>query len=141
MISKVIGLESILDVISEKSGMSVELLKSKTRRAEVVEVKYIFYYVCRKYYPFTLAHIAEFFGSHHATVLHGVRQIENYISIDRFFEERVLFFTMDLHVEAEFKSLRILLDYRKKTFDLLQSLNIKVRDLEEKMKEHGIESL
>ena len=57
---------------------SPDLVKLKSRNAEYVTIRNEFYYIAKKTWPnMKLKEIAYTFKKHHATVLHGIKKIEN----------------------------------------------------------------
>lgn len=69
----------ILRIVSEKEGVPLYTLRHKTRRAPIKAVRHVFFYVARKYGGYTLAELGQAVEKHHATVIHGIRKIEQYI--------------------------------------------------------------
>lgn len=51
---------------------NIENIFEKTRKRELVEMKWHFYYFLRNEMNLTLQSVGELFGVHHATVLHGI---------------------------------------------------------------------
>lgn len=55
----------------------------KTRKAEIVKIKYVAIFVCLSKLRIKLRILADIFKCDHATILHGKKTIKNYISWDR----------------------------------------------------------
>ena len=93
MIAKSVTQHSILDstfsFVCVKSGLSEQLVSSKTRKGEVVRVRQVFYYLIRKYFKNTmsLTLTGSFFKQDHATVLHAVRVVSNLNETDKQFSK------------------------------------------------------
>lgn len=78
---------SILLAIEELTGINERLLKSKTRKREIVEARYIFFKIIRDNTRKSLAVIGEKFRKDHATVLHGLKTHENLMSYPKYKEK------------------------------------------------------
>ena len=78
-----------LDVYSERIGISVENLKSKSRNTEIVVPRqvYWFYLKSQKY---NFCEIGRLFGKSHGTIIFGVKRIQNLIDIKDLYIEKYL---------------------------------------------------
>jgi len=72
-----INLITILARVSELSGIPVEVLKLNTRKRDVVEARHIFFKRACEGTRETLETIGKYVGRDHASVLHGVSQVNN----------------------------------------------------------------
>jgi chromosomal replication initiator protein len=70
-------LERILSDVSNKSGISEETLKSKTRIREVAEARQIYFKRASQITKLSLAAIGKFVNRDHATVIHGIKAVNN----------------------------------------------------------------
>ncbi len=61
--------------------ISVEELCSKSRKRNLVEKRMVLMYTLRKSLGMTLHNIAKAFGKNHATVLHALKTIEDFLNI------------------------------------------------------------
>lgn len=74
---KQINLEGILSEVSGKANIPVETLKMKTRKREIVEARQIYFKRAKRETSFSLASIGALVGKDHATVLHGIKTVNN----------------------------------------------------------------
>jgi len=77
-------LNKVLEVISKITGITLEQFKNRTRGKESAALaRQLYFYLADKYKPFAI-HMGKF-GSlvdrDHATVLHGIKVIKNFISV------------------------------------------------------------
>lgn len=72
-----------------KIGMPLEKLKSKSRKREVITARFIYWYHLREN-RYTYEEIGRMFGMNHATVIHAVRTVDNFIAIDDSYIEKFL---------------------------------------------------
>lgn len=68
-------MEEIIEAVARYFSVKPEALKAKNKKRTVVEVRWVAYYILRKY-KFTLEDIADAFGQNHTTVMHGLEQIK-----------------------------------------------------------------
>ena len=61
--------------------ITVEELCSKSRKRDLVEKRMVLMYTLRKSLGMTLHNIAKAFGKNHATVLHALKTIEDFLNI------------------------------------------------------------
>jgi len=81
-----ISIDYIQKVVSDYFDMPIELLKSKTRKREVVQARQIAMYYAKNHTKASLASIgAHCGGKDHATVLHAYRTVNNLIETDKQF--------------------------------------------------------
>lgn len=50
---------------------------SKTRHKEVVEVRFIVWYILKQKFKYTLKFISMLYEKDHSTVIHGINEVEN----------------------------------------------------------------
>ena len=65
----------------EKVEMTIEQLYSKSRKRELVEKRMVLMYTLRKSVGMTLHKIASSLDKNHATIIHAVKSIENFIQV------------------------------------------------------------
>jgi len=88
--SKKITIPDILYKVSEKYGVSIEDLKSKSRHSRVVQPRFISMYVARKLTDLTTSEIGREIGDRdHSTVLNAMNNIEKIIKDDSDFSEQI----------------------------------------------------
>lgn len=76
-------LDAIMKKITEHTGVSAELMKSKTRLREVVFARHLFFYIASKDTSQSLKTIGIFMGDRdHTTVIHAARTIHNFLDIN-----------------------------------------------------------
>jgi chromosomal replication initiator protein len=61
----------------EIKNVTLDQIHSKTRIREVVEARYIIFYILRNHYNYSFSAIANKFGKNHATVLLACKKIES----------------------------------------------------------------
>lgn len=80
-------LKIILNKVSIYSGLTTELINSKTRKREIVQYRQLCQYYAKLLTKISLAEIGKFFGDKdHSTVLHSEKAILNLIDTDQKFE-------------------------------------------------------
>jgi len=68
--------KNILDIISNREKIPLELLKSKTRLKEISDVRQMYMYVTKEYnQKFTLTEIGLLVNRDHATVIHSIANV------------------------------------------------------------------
>jgi len=67
----------ILRTVSILSHISIERLKEKTREREIVEKRQFYFKRARDHTKCSLAQIGRLVGKDHATVLHGIKAVNN----------------------------------------------------------------
>lgn len=71
-----VGIDAIMEEVARYFGLSVEALKSKSRKKEIVVPRQIAMYLCKEYTNFSLKSIGYHFGGRdHSTVIHAVQNI------------------------------------------------------------------
>lgn len=79
-----ISINGILQVVSIKTGISVEKIMLKTRKREILEARQISHFFASVYKLGVLAYIGEKIGGKdHATVKHSVKTITNLYHTNR----------------------------------------------------------
>ena len=80
-------LASILKYVSEKVEIPVEILKMKTRKREIVEARQFFFVEAKEQTKESLSRIGAYVGKDHATVLHGIKTVNNTVEVKEKYEE------------------------------------------------------
>jgi len=75
--------------VCELYGITLESLSSKTRIRNVVEARFVLFYILHKIQGLTSPEVGKLFNKNHATVLHGCTTISGFIEFDKKFEEKV----------------------------------------------------
>lgn len=74
--------ETLLRLICDMAGVTIEQLKSRNRGRTLVMARYVFYHYARLYLNMTYKDIGDVFGNDHSTVLHGISMIKDMIEIE-----------------------------------------------------------
>lgn len=90
---KRLGLTEIVDIVSIETRISVETMKIKNRKREIVEARQIAMWMLNQFTKLSLESIGGYFEneSHvfdHATVLHAIRTVNNLRETDKYFREK-----------------------------------------------------
>ncbi len=72
--------EYVVRTVSAFFGVNPIEVYKVSRKSDVVLIRHIVFYVLRKE-KYTLNSIGEHFGKDHSTIIHGIKSIENYLSI------------------------------------------------------------
>jgi chromosomal replication initiator protein len=81
-------INQIIKTVSSETGISVEMLLSRSRRAPIVQARQISMWLSRWNSEASLQDIARLHGcTNHANVIHGCKQIEDRRSINLGFKE------------------------------------------------------
>ena len=67
----------ILKDVSIRMGIPIEKLKSKTRKREIVDARYIYFRRAKEITKASTTKIGEYVNRHHATVIHGIKETFN----------------------------------------------------------------
>ncbi len=87
---KDISIEYIQETVCEYFKIPLELLKSKTRKREIVQTRQIAMYFAKNFTKASLANIGmKIGGKDHATVLHACKTVNNLIETDKRFKSDV----------------------------------------------------
>ena len=86
-----ITIDVVMTMVSEHFKTTNELIKSKTRKREVVEARQLAMHVCKKLIPSkSLAVIGEAFGGRdHTTVIYSCKTVENLVATDTNYRKTV----------------------------------------------------
>ncbi len=133
-----IQLESILQRICDRTGITPAMIKGKIQKSEIIEARRIFCHVCIRRYKFTSIETGKHINRDHATVLYHANKVDGFVSIDKKFRAKFDMITVDLKAESNINNLDLLKLYRKKTFDILQDITKKVQELEDEIKLNSI---
>jgi chromosomal replication initiator protein len=85
-----VSIDFIQKVVSDYFDLPIELLKSKTRKREVVQARQIAMYFSKNLTKASLANIGlHCGGKDHATVLHACRTVNNLMETDKRFKQYI----------------------------------------------------
>ena len=71
------AIDSIIDDVSQRSGITKAKILSKNRKKEIVAARFACMYLLRKEAFMTFAAIGRMFDRDHTTAIHAVRTVEN----------------------------------------------------------------
>jgi hypothetical protein len=93
-----VSVDEIIKLVANHFGFEENFSKIITRKTEYIHAKHIAIYLIKKNYPkMTLGSIGKYFngikgeGLDHATVLHAIRKINNFIDVEKEVEKDVKF--------------------------------------------------
>ncbi len=85
-----VGIDYIQKTVGEYFQISVDQLKDKTRKKEIVIARQVAMYLCKEYTNHSLKSIGYHFGGRdHSTVIHAVQSVSDMMDIDRKFSESI----------------------------------------------------
>jgi chromosomal replication initiator protein len=88
--SREISIEFIQKLVSDYFGVSVDLMKSKTRKREIVQARQISMYFAKQLTQASLKNIGMYFGGRdHSTVIHACQTVNDLIDTDKKFKSDV----------------------------------------------------
>jgi len=76
-------LTKILTTVSNFYEIPADLIKSKTRKDEVVHARQVYMYLSKKYTNLSLSQISMVCNRDHSTVIHAIKVIKDQIYIDK----------------------------------------------------------
>ncbi|MXV13683.1 chromosomal replication initiator protein DnaA [Hufsiella ginkgonis] len=89
--SREISMEYIQKLVCEYFEVPVEMVKSKTRKREIVQARQISMYLAKSHTKTSLKSIGQFFGGRdHSTVIYACQTVEDLIDTDKKFKAYVL---------------------------------------------------
>ena len=78
-----------LETYAERTGIPVSVIKSKTRKTETVVARQVYWFYLKSQ-GFGYSQIARIFEMNHSTVVHGIKKIEGFISVNEPYVGRYL---------------------------------------------------
>ena len=85
-----IHIDSIQKIVCDYLGVPIEIMKSKTRKREVVQARQITMYFAKIFTKSSLANIGmQCGGKDHATVLHETKNVNDLIDTDKRFRKQI----------------------------------------------------
>ncbi|SMO62344.1 chromosomal replication initiator protein DnaA [Solitalea koreensis] len=88
--SKEISMESIQKLVCEYFEIPMEMVKSKTRKREIVQARQISMYLAKNHTKASLKTIGQFYGGRdHSTVIYACQTVEDLIDTDKKFKNWV----------------------------------------------------
>jgi chromosomal replication initiator protein len=93
---------TILEIVSETCGITTEEILSKTRKSEIVDARYIFCGIMKKYFDYPYKSIGEHTGGRdHTTVIHAVRTFENRCTFENGYKQLVESIVYNLNIKLK----------------------------------------
>ena len=77
-----LSIEEIQTAVSKKYNVSIAQILSSERTQSIVTPRQLSMYIARKFTTRSLPEIAKFFDKTHATIIHGVRNIEKRMDVE-----------------------------------------------------------
>jgi len=80
----------ILKAVAEEYELTPEdLINNKTRAPEYAIPRHVYAYLCRELTDFKLVKIGDYINKNHATIIHSVKSMHDYIRFDKILKKRV----------------------------------------------------
>lgn len=123
-------------------GVTVELMRGRSRKREVVVSRHIFMYLMRKRKEnFSLASIGNHLGKDHATVLHGCRMVNNMLDTGDWLYTSVLEATEQPFNESMDASIESILMMGKSNQEQVDEMAEKMKEAIEREKNRANEQV
>ena len=119
--------EMISDIICEGEKLKMEQLQEDTRKEEIVFARQLIMFFAKKMKIGSLSYIGAKFGKDHATVLHSIKTINNYIDTDRLKRERIISYAQKIGPTKEIFDLKIHMEI------MMRPLQEAASDLEQRL--------
>jgi chromosomal replication initiator protein len=88
-------------VVYSQTDVSVDLIKEKTRKSEIVIVRFIMMYLMKKYTIMSLKSIGEYFsGRDHSTVINGLDVVAKWFDQPKMYSSEI---KLLMQIESEVK--------------------------------------
>lgn len=81
------NISGVLLEVSQAAKIPVEILKTKTREREIVEARQIYFVRAKLFTKASLAAIGKLVNKDHATVLHGIKTVNNVIELKKKYDD------------------------------------------------------
>lgn len=88
-VSPEISCEFITKIISDHYRISIDLIKGKSRKRELVIARQVAMYLCRQFTNKSLTEIGKFFNRDHTTVMHACTSVADQMKITASFKDEV----------------------------------------------------
>lgn len=88
-------------IVQDHTSMSLDVVKEKTRKSEIVIVRFIMMYLMKKYTIMSLKSIGEYFsGRDHSTVINGLDVVAKWFDQPKMYSSEI---KLLLQIESEVK--------------------------------------
>ncbi len=85
-----VGIDFIQKTIAEYFAVSIDDLKAKTRKKEIVIARQVSMFFCKEHTNHSLKSIGYHFGGRdHSTVIHAVQSVNDIMHVDKHFKEQI----------------------------------------------------
>lgn len=74
---------------AELFSIKPQTIYSQIRLTEIVAIRHSIMWICRRKFKMTQASIGRTLGRDHATVIHGVRSVDNWIEMSKHYPEQI----------------------------------------------------
>jgi chromosomal replication initiation ATPase DnaA len=73
--------DELLEIVCQEAGLTVESILRPFRGRNFVLARYVYFHIAKKLYGLKLSEMGSKFGHDHTTVIHGLRKIDDLLSI------------------------------------------------------------
>ena len=101
-------LNKIISAVSNYYEIPVAEIKGKSRKADLVKARQVYFYLARVLTPYTLSKIAENTYRDHATALHGIKTIKNELWLYKELEDDIQMIEGELITPLVIKDINLL---------------------------------
>ena len=101
-------LNKIISAVSNYYEIPIAEIKGKTRKADIVKARQVYFYLARVLTPYSLAKIAENTYRDHATALHGIKTIKNELWLYKELEDDIQMIEGELITPLVIKDINLL---------------------------------
>ena len=101
-------LNKIISAVSNYYEIPVAEIKGKSRKADLVKARQVYFYLARVLTPYSLAKIAENTYRDHATALHGIKTIKNELWLYKELEDDIQMIEGELITPLVIKDINLL---------------------------------
>ncbi len=85
-----VDIDRLAEVVAEEFGISKKLMKSRSRKKEILIPRQTVMFLAKEYLGLTLLKIGDYFGGKdHTTVMNAIRKIQNRLSTDKNFQKHL----------------------------------------------------
>lgn len=102
-------IKKIEAIICAGENLSPETIHAISQKKEVVQARQIISYFAKKETSLTLDKIGQYFGKDHATALHSVKTVNNYIDTDSIYRNKIRGYQEEINKHKEvFKKMDVI---------------------------------
>lgn len=90
----------VMELVANNCGLTVNDIVSKTRKSMIVDARYIFCGIMKKYFNYPYKNIGDFVGHRdHTTAIHAVKTFQNRYDLEEGYRELVESIVYDLNIK------------------------------------------